>query len=66
MSREPRLELAQRDDRDIARAILPLSWELIKNRTAHMDHCAMGGTSADATLILSLVLRLVEALRGED
>ena len=61
MASEPRLELAQMDDHDIARAILPLSWDLIKSRTAQMDHCAIGDVSADATLILSLVLHLVAA-----
>lgn len=58
---EPRAELAKLDDGTITKAIEPLAWELIKSRCDHMDHCATGRISADATLILSLVRHLVEA-----
>jgi len=55
---EPREELAKYSDDDIGRAIEPLSWPSIKDRIAHLDHCALGGVSSDATLIASLTLRL--------
>lgn len=64
MSRNPRDELAAMDEAKISVAIAPLGWPLIRDRCAHMDHCATGGISADATLILSLVLSLVEANAG--
>lgn len=65
MTCEPRNQLAQLSDARISMAIAPLSWVLIKERCDHMDRCALGGISADATLILSLVLHLVQAKLGE-
>ena len=54
----PRDELAKYSDEEIARALDPLAWPTIQARIAHLDYCAFGGVSADATLIAALALRL--------
>ncbi|MGB0507112.1 MAG: hypothetical protein ACPGGK_13030 [Pikeienuella sp.] len=63
---EPRQELLKYTEGEITDALDPLSWELIKARADHMDHCALGGVSADATLILALVLRIVTEIESHN
>ena len=60
MATEPRKELAEIPDDQISESISPLSWTTIKQRCDLMDHCAVGNVSPDATLILSLVLKLTK------
>jgi hypothetical protein len=57
MSAYPREFLAAQTGADIQSALGRLSWAAISSRISTMDETAIGGVSADATLVASLVKR---------
>lgn len=64
MTTYPRAEIAKIGDTAMSEALAPLSWPIIRDRIAHMDFCAIGGVSPDATLIAALALAVFRA-RGQ-
>ena len=60
MARYPRKELDNLPDGFIESEIAPLSWDAIWRRCEDLDQSTHGRISADATLILSLVLQIVD------
>lgn len=60
MSHKPREILAEISDDRIDAALGDLSWKVLRDRIEHMDFCAPGGVSRDATVIAALIAHLVE------
>jgi hypothetical protein len=54
----PRDEFERIGDEAMQEALSPMSWSAIKSRIQHLDHCAVGGVSIDATLIASLAVKV--------
>lgn len=60
LPRNPRAILAEVPDERIDAALGDLSWEVLRDRIRHMDFCAPGGVSLDATVMAALIARLVD------
>lgn len=54
----PRDEFERIGDEAMQAALAPMSWAAIKSRIKHLDHCAVGGVSVDATLIAALAVKV--------
>ncbi|TNF19158.1 MAG: hypothetical protein EP318_15495 [Rhodobacteraceae bacterium] len=57
----PREDIERIGDAAMAQALAPLSWPAIRDRIQHLDFCALGGVSTDATLIAALAVAVYNA-----